>query len=856
METVNIFIASSSELHEQRVRIGDCIRRLSYDYSPRGVRIRLLCWEDFHPEYSGISKQDEYDQQLINNCNIFIALFKTVCGKYTQHEVKLALSMNKECHIFQFQSTEEHKELDDYLSEIPVSPTTVDDASLNNDISDIINKYISAHNIKLSSVATPLKTWRLYITLPDDLNDLRIPISNAVRSLEENLEESLGNYFTLYPYRTPDNITSSEHYICFIKEIWSRDDESEVEKAYLACKEPNASKSALLYHLKGHSGIRNNKLAIKINSEYEGFSKRYYTSIDTLKFDLTYWALRHKMDIAMDICQAFTIEGEILYCYGRPFFNINNCPELHAELSVIKRSLAGINKKIQKNIKAGKVTDENLACQLADKRKKIERQLNSTINNWYNKTQMLGSLHLNNADSPLQILKSEQYTQYKELAHKIRVQTSNCENSDVQFLKSFAEQLLEWEKLAYVNLSLNQIHVSEYISVLTHIVQVNDTFFHPVGIDYIEDAIYRKIIYCADQNNYHTLFTEVIRVNYANSFTKDLDLKDAGEYYKEACENILKIDDDSVIAHRYKSFVIKSLLCHYFETDKKQAVFDLGKKYEKLIHKWQTINPNTNYDVDLARCYSFVLGTAPKYYGVCKDLAEQSEILFEKLQSQFANGPFNEDFFDAICYFSNAISTYYIDRYAPGNDEYFNKAMYYISESKKSLDALYPYEPWIKLGPMSQPYHNRGFLYSKAGDWKKAISNYKAALKRREEAYQHSGEDRDLEDIAQTLVNLGSAYLHQNKLNKALEYANRAVNIYEPQREKDMQIFDMLYYEAYQLKATILRDIDIQNGKYPQEALAMMKECMDWSDNHPGNDYEDRFNGVSGIILKQYNLTD
>ena len=71
----------------------------------------MLCWEDFYPEYTGISKQEEYDEQLIKICDIFFALFRTRCGKYTQHEVEYALSLDKECHILQLPSKEENVEL-------------------------------------------------------------------------------------------------------------------------------------------------------------------------------------------------------------------------------------------------------------------------------------------------------------------------------------------------------------------------------------------------------------------------------------------------------------------------------------------------------------------------------------------------------------------------------------------------------------------------------------------------------------------------------------------------------------------------------------------------------------------------
>lgn len=66
----------------------------------------------------------------------------------------------------------------------------------------------------------------------------------------------------------------------------------------------------------------------------------------------------------------------------------------------------------------------------------------------------------------------------------------------------------------------------------------------------------------------------------------------------------------------------------------------------------------------------------------------------------------------------------------------------------------------------------------------------------------------------------------------------------------------MYYYEAYQLKATILFDIDGTKGEYPLDAITMMHECIEWSNAHPNNDYKDRFNGVSGVYLNSLGLLD
>lgn len=851
MTTLNIFIASSYELSEQRVLIGDYIRRLSYDYSPRGVRLRLSCWEDFYPEYTGISKQQEYDESLIKTCDIFIALFRTRCGIYARHEVEFALDLNKECHILQFPSTEEHHDLDKFLSSIDIKPLQCDDTIFLREIENIVGNYLSAHGISLSSIATPLKTWRLYATIPDDLDDLRIPFSNAVRGLENILEETLGCYFSLYPYHTPENISSTEHYICFIKDSWSKDDEREVETAYESCQNYRIPETALLYNVEGHNGERTNPLAIKINSEYEGFSKKY-SNIDTIKHDLTRWALWHKIDIALRLEQIFSVEGDSIYCYGRPFFKLSMYPELQTSIVSIKASIAKIDEKIKRNIKDGRVKNDEIARDLAEKRQNKEHLLLSTIKNWYNKTQLLESLHTHSKKSPLETLKSEQFVRYTELSELIKSNTIKCKNSDKEFLRNFAKQLLEWEEVASLNLSTNMIQVSEYIQVLTHTVQIHDTYLHSTDISFDEDATYKKIIDASDKYDYHTLFTEVMRVNYANSLSRELQYDKAEYYYYNAYKNIVGIEDDSVMAHRYKSYVIKSLLCHYSETDNKDAVLELGKKYASFIHQWQKINTHTNYDIDLARCYSFVLAAAPKHYGVCKELAEESEILIKKLHREFDSKPFDNDYFDAICYFNIVLSAYFVDRYQKGDDEYFTKATHYIRESQKSLLACYPYDPSYISQSLPQPLHNRGFLYSKVGDWKSAISNYKSALKKREALYNTDLSDGSLFEIAETLVNLGDAYYATKKIDKAMECADRAISIYSSKHNKGIPVLDMKYYKAYQLKATILIDWEEKKGNYPDEALKMMQECLKWSEDHPGNDYEECFKSFSGRILSKY----
>ena len=57
MRTIKIFLASSEELAEERIRFGDFIRQLDDMYEVRDYRIKLYKWEDFPSGDNGKPKQ-------------------------------------------------------------------------------------------------------------------------------------------------------------------------------------------------------------------------------------------------------------------------------------------------------------------------------------------------------------------------------------------------------------------------------------------------------------------------------------------------------------------------------------------------------------------------------------------------------------------------------------------------------------------------------------------------------------------------------------------------------------------------------------------------------------------------------
>jgi len=88
---IKVFLASSSELELERVHVGDFFNDINSSLAETAVRVRLLKWEVFDPSFKGERKQTEYDQQ-VKRADIFIALYRTKAGKYTEEEVETAIS--------------------------------------------------------------------------------------------------------------------------------------------------------------------------------------------------------------------------------------------------------------------------------------------------------------------------------------------------------------------------------------------------------------------------------------------------------------------------------------------------------------------------------------------------------------------------------------------------------------------------------------------------------------------------------------------------------------------------------------------------------------------------------------------
>jgi len=87
--TLTLFLASSSELREERDEFELFLRRENDKLINQGVYLKVIRWEHFFDAVSEKGLQEEYNQK-VRDSNIFVSLFKTKVGKFTEEEFDAA----------------------------------------------------------------------------------------------------------------------------------------------------------------------------------------------------------------------------------------------------------------------------------------------------------------------------------------------------------------------------------------------------------------------------------------------------------------------------------------------------------------------------------------------------------------------------------------------------------------------------------------------------------------------------------------------------------------------------------------------------------------------------------------------
>jgi len=93
--TIRIFLASSEELREDRDAFELYFRQQNDQFRRQGLYLEINRWENFLDAMSETRLQNEYNN-AVRDCDIFVSLFFTKTGKFTEEEFDTAHSQFKQ----------------------------------------------------------------------------------------------------------------------------------------------------------------------------------------------------------------------------------------------------------------------------------------------------------------------------------------------------------------------------------------------------------------------------------------------------------------------------------------------------------------------------------------------------------------------------------------------------------------------------------------------------------------------------------------------------------------------------------------------------------------------------------------
>lgn len=232
---IKVFIASSNELAEERLMIGAWANEFDNNIEANGnFRLRLKIWEDFDNRYDGRRTQDHYNEELIEDSDIFIVLIRKKCGDRTVEEIEYSTKYDIRHRLAIFipdgitavLSDEWKTVLSSNSIKCVVAQSQEDMLSA---IKGIIEDVIA--NRHLPKEYKPLHGTLVYATVSDDLPCGENRVRNIVRRMDAYGEKMYKPRLYLFPYHKKEEIERSHHYYGFVGSSADDTAESEISTA-------------------------------------------------------------------------------------------------------------------------------------------------------------------------------------------------------------------------------------------------------------------------------------------------------------------------------------------------------------------------------------------------------------------------------------------------------------------------------------------------------------------------------------------------------------------------------------------------------------------------------------------------
>lgn len=830
MSQLSIFIASSYDTAHERAVVGDAVRRLNDRYEPQGWRIRLHCWEDYMPEYRGIRKQTEYNEDLIKTSDIFIAIFRGNCGTYTQEEIQLWTDgLHRMPVVFDISDpTIDKTAVNTYLNSKGLTPVMVsDDADIYAQVTAIVENFI-VDQPKPASIPETIAAKELYATIPDDRESERAPFGNLVRSVDDLAQRAFHSRCRL----TSNNqakIPVSDYYAAILKDTVNASEEQELLTAIQSCATTKKPEVQLYYNYGDSICCNHPQLQSAITTS--GLFNEPYDSICRVRFNLVRW-LHQQTILSVGLEAGIDIrDGWFIFC---------NLPIIPLEQLGIRGGT--VMQQLSQLVKAFSFAVLGVNTQVTKASGEIDIQMLEE--------QMKRTDSVSKAVSDVE---GEIRQRREQWLHQVSERIDTLLSIEVTD-KNIVELTDLIEKKEQLQAAL-AVQPRELLRTQMLMVQVNDTYPHQFAITGRDaDAQYLKVTQTADRYGIKDPTVEMMRMNYANYLHRQNRNAESLTLYETAINHIEVLDDQSELLRYYIMHLYVTYINHLsFLGENERAITAI----KRLIQKETAWEQNGIPKVERITNQSRILACQLRLIPLSGDVAG---LLNRSMDTYLQASSIPQDSFDqfiraeVFCDLPICIAAASIDaqpylrmdaeQLRHNVDFFLGQVVDYADGHKEEENAMFY---------LSEALHNWAFFYSnEKGQQLKAREFCERALAVRRQVYAATHHPEGLYEIAQSLLMLGATYVNDIKgelspsdFKTALGYADECLSIYQSLNQEHFPEQDLRVHQAIQLKGSIL-----YYGGHKADGLVLLRQAWDWNLAHPGNSYEAVFRGVAGEILK------
>lgn len=877
MNTLSIFLGSSFHLSHERIVIGDGIRKLSDLWEQKGVRIHLLIWEDYRSEYTGQSKQLEYDRDLVEKSDIVFAMFRKSIGPWTEHELDVALASTKQPDIHCFCLPDNNR--NSYIAYLQAKG--INTISVNNEetilshITKIIEKFIASHSLVSASTTTyPAKF--LYATIPSDMKTYRPQLGNMVRAIDTLAERQLNLRLRLHSYNTPAHIdTDTDHYLALFNNKTNCQEEAEFKTAVEAIDQHRRLAAITVFKQSHGRILADNHCVGPLLKNREIFTVSI-NSTDRIQLKLLLWLYNIGIPY-IDINDVnISFHNNKITFFGCPVADVSVIDTTHEIRDLIAKKV-DLDKKIQQLSCSTEPNRNNLLFSASTKNNAIKIRIMTLIvlelnNLLFNpskyvvdETQEIDVTQLlEAAELEAQTLDDIRYSYSKNWNRSQKVLYDRIEYlrqhqptvADIESISNLADARNKIIRLAYEH---GLVEPKALFEALLYTVSLADTYFADM-IEYDEDALFEQITALSDATGLTNPLIEMIRLNLGNAFARKGDFQQALNHYRTALAKFSFFNTSTpavrnYLAHLFITVITESIEYYPHNPELKNWI----SEFLRLSAQWYS--ENDSYIVQRAMALACYLAEVEFKAYIGKEIAQESESVMEILLSKNLLTPEDGEYGDIYCYFPNAIGRYYMEQIILVKDAdhqtYFHKASKYLSICLEKSKALEDVNYAEYLNYASDAHHNFGYLLASV-DYAKALKHYKEALTMRRSIFEATAIPENEKAIAETLINTCWVYVYYMEdvmkhntqggimlPENPLAIADEAFEIYSRHYKKDIIGLETRYYTALLLKGylqILLSCTDIPtDAKY---GIQCLKQCAEWDRQNPNNDQHNRIQDI------------